>query len=389
MLGVDLSASEMDLSASEMDLSASEMDLSASEMDLSRREMDLSGKEVHSGGGVVPSQAKVVACVAMGKTNTKSKPSRDKMLPKKVKKSSKSAAAALPNTPPGEDEEGSYRLSTAAQRLGPPDPALEQALREAHPDEILRAEGIKVATDRILADGERLCSKALVHLESKDPEVQQAARRAGLTRPLLALTVDALRRLQGTRDQLEEEQGTRAKKRFVKAVSLETALARGRALKRQTLERLVLVRKADVVLAEAIGRAAERATQPEQLATQLTALSSLVGGLSEHASPTVRTLAAAKALGKDDAEELTQVAELIRLASGQITPRNTRHEEQQAILDVLDGLCLVLLDDVLRALRAMARTTGKIHKPRLHTLAGYFGARGKAEEEPEEPAPIA
>lgn len=75
----------------------------------------------------------------------------------------------------------------------------------------------------------------------------------------------------------------------------------------------------------------------------------------------------------------------IAQASTRVTSGATRREEKQAVLDVLDGLVLLLLDDVLRALRAMARFTPKVHKPRLYGLASYFGARGKAEEEPEEP----
>jgi hypothetical protein len=321
----------------------------------------------------------------MGKT---SKPSKSKTLQKKVKKAGKSTSTQPSMTlPPLEEEEGSYRLATLAQRLGPPDAALEKALRATHSDDTLQGEGARVATDRILADGERLCSKALVHLESKDPEVQQVARKAGLTQPLLALTVDALRRLQGTQQETEEAQGKQTKRRFVAAVSLETALARGRALKRQTLERLVLVGKADVDLGKAIQQAAERATRPEQLAAQLATLAPLVGGLASHSNPTVRALATAKALTEEDATELAQSAELIRQAVERTVSRDTRREEQQAQLDILDGLCLVLLDDVLRALRAMARATGKVRKPTLRTLASYFGARGKAEEEPEESAP--
>lgn len=324
----------------------------------------------------------------MPKATKKSPKSATKSPKGKGKASKKPVLPAVPEIPPGPGaEETGYRLAEAAQRLEAPDAALEQAIREVHPDEVLHAEGVQVATDRILADGERLCSKALVHLESKDPEVQQAARKAGLTRPLVALTVDALRRLQGTQEQVASGREKQSSKRAVGAVTIESAVAQGRALKRQTLERLTLVRKADVVLEEAILQASARALKPAQLAAQLTSLATIVGGLSTHTNATVRSLAAAKALGGEDATELAQAAELITRITSRLTPGNVRNEEQQAQLDVLDGLCLVLIDDVLRALRAMARMTGKVRRPVLFNLLTYFGNRGKAEDEPEEPTP--
>lgn len=260
-------------------------------------------------------------------------------------------------------------------------------MRAAYPDELLQREGALVASERIIEDGERLVSKALTHLDDPDPFVQRAARKAGLLRPLVALTADVLSRLTTTAGQTAAKGSKQSEHRQAATVTLEAATNHGRFLKRQTLERLRLVQRADPAIAASVATAAARAETPGQLAMQLTALATLVGDVTAHPNPTVRALAAAKGLDADDISDLSAAVEAIGQATTAPTNAALR-ESSQAVLDILDGLCLVLLDDLLRALRALSRATSRVRKPTLHALTTYFGKRGKSDDEPDEqPAP--
>jgi hypothetical protein len=303
----------------------------------------------------------------------------------KEKKGKSKAAVALPapaereGTPVAGQEE-SYTLEQAAVKLGPGDAALEQALREGHADDELQAEGAKVASERILADGERLCSKALVHLGDPDPDVLQALRKVGLTRPIVALTVDALLRLKGAVVRGAEAGASGAENKAAATLTIEQATARGRQLREDMLGRLQLVQRADAQLSRAFAALLARPTTAERLTSQLEGLAALVRGVIQHSSDAVRALAASKGLDPEDADELDSAAEELHGAiARRVANDPTRRQQRQAVLDVLDGLCLLLIDDVLQALRAAHRRTPKIARPQIHTLASYFGSRGRGE----------
>src|ERR1700759_5377455 len=83
-----------------------------------------------------------------------------------------------------------YNLVQQHQRLGAADPQAKAALAASHSRDELLEEGREVASGRILDDGTRLGSHALVLLESGDAKVLATAAEAGLTRHTLALTVE-------------------------------------------------------------------------------------------------------------------------------------------------------------------------------------------------------
>lgn len=283
-----------------------------------------------------------------------------------------------------------YTLTKAHAVLGKPDGKLEAALRSINSDQALRAEGVKVASERIVNEGASLSSKALAHLESKEAEVLDAARRCGLTRAWLSLTVWALVQLQGQVDHAvllqKGAEGRQARAR----VGLGDSVTLARKLRKQCVRRLEGVVAADPELNERFTKVRRAPEVPDKLAKQATEVAGLIDSVLAHKSETVRVLAEAQGLTKDDARELREVAELIDSAleakgkSGGVVL-----EELQAKLDVLDGFCLLLLGRVLKALRAMADLTPKVKRPMLRHLASYFDGTATEEDGADEkPAPV-
>jgi hypothetical protein len=316
--------------------------------------------------------------ITMGKETKKTAP--------KGKKTSKKNTKIAELTDQKIPTEITFSLERAAGVLGAADPLLEQAIRASHPDEVLRAEGIKLASERILADGERLCNHALSLLESKDPEVQKALVGAGLSRGWLALTVDALLRLKGHASQGKQQRHASAQHKAATTASLEATVAEGRKRRRLALERLELVVKGRPDLETALQQNRQSPTNFEELAGQLDGLATLIEGTLQHTDPLIRTLAQARRLSQEEASALRTGAQLIRESLDTKGPAGTaRQKEHQAILDVLDGLCLLLLGEVFRALRTVAELTPKARRPTLYTLRSYYiraGVSGAEEEAP-------
>ena len=243
-----------------------------------------------------------------------------------------------------ERAEAQVSLEQAAARLGPADRSLEWALRQGHRDEALGAEGAKADSEQLLVVGEALCSEALGYLENPDLSVQLALRKVGLTRPLVALTVDLLRRL---------EEGP---EKPTLPPTIEQAAARGSRLREEMLGRLRLIERADLPLARALAPLAARPTTAERLASQLEGLAALVRGLDQHEREEIRALVASKSLGLDDADELEAAAECLHGALARPSPQGPR----EAVLDLLAGLCSLLLTDLREALWAARRRVAQL-----------------------------
>jgi hypothetical protein len=276
----------------------------------------------------------------MGKENKKSD--------KKGKKGNTVVKTAVRSaTPASEVAEVTYSLERAAEVLGEPDGGLEEALRASHPDEVLRAEGIKVASERIITDGERLCSQALSILVSKEPDVLKAASSAGLSRGWLSLTVASLLRLRGQATQGQQHRKVSARQRASASASLDAAVAEGRRLRRLALERLPLVVRGQPDLEATLQQNRQSPVDVDALAGQLEGLASLILAVVQHKDTVVRTIALARQFSANEGEELRKSADAIRVAKDVKGPAGAaRQREQQAVLDVLDGLCLLLLGEV-------------------------------------------
>lgn len=323
----------------------------------------------------------------MGKESKKTESKSKKTSSKTAKKTAGLVKHATPST--SAPAENTYSLERAASVLGEVEPLLEQALRASHPDEALRSEGVKVASERILADGERLCSDALALLESKDKDVRQALDGAGLSRGWLALTVDALLRLKGQASQGKDHRQSSARQKATTGASLESALAEGRKNRRLALERLALVVKGRPELETSFQQNRQTPTSTEALTSQLDGIAAMIDSILQPADPMLRALALARQFSAAEAEALRQGAKEIREARDIKGPAGAaRQKEHQAILDVLDGLCLLLLREVFRALGTAAELTPKVRRPTLYTLRTYYVRAGVIEADDEAP-PVA
>ncbi|RYE93240.1 MAG: hypothetical protein EOO75_04820 [Myxococcales bacterium] len=261
-------------------------------------------------------------------------------------------------------QERGYTLADAREVLGPVDVMLEGAIRAAHPDEELQKRGSEVGSERIVADGERIASQAVALLLSDDDDVREAARAAGLTRPLVALLVEGLLRLDGAFHLLQDAGTAGRSERQTSAQAIEAATVSGRRLRLETRERLQQVARADSAIALQLEAGGRQPTTADALAGQLDILARLVEGTLGHGDPKIRALVELRGLTADDAKALRQAAGALRnadQASG--SDGRAAGAERQARLDILDGYCLVLLRAVFGALRTMAHRTRKVRRP--------------------------
>lgn len=326
----------------------------------------------------------------MGKEKNSKKEASSKAdkLSRKADKLSRKEAPPAPAAPqpPAQPSLG-YTLEQAARVLPSPDAALEAALRQAHPAEQLQSEGAKVASDRIVEDGERLCSQALLLLQSDDVDIKQACVHAGLTRPLVTLLVHGLLRLDGAVHQAQQATLEGQKARASSTASMEQAVAEGRRLRLEIRDRLEAVALVDAAVSKQLASDSVQPSSADALAQQLDALAGALRVVLDGKDTTSRGLAALRGLSSGDISELEQAAQALRQgAQEQGSDGRAGAAERQARLDVLDGYCLVLLGHVLGALRGVARRTRKARRPTLIRLRSYFQGRSGGDDEPA-PAP--
>ncbi|MCS6899219.1 MAG: hypothetical protein RMJ98_00900 [Myxococcales bacterium] len=330
----------------------------------------------------------------MGKEKA-SKKGASRKVDKVARKTEKAACRETPTTPvepspppPAQPSLG-YTLEQAARVLPSPDATLESAIRQAYSDEQLQTEGAKVASDRIVEDGERLCSQALLLLQSDDEDIKNACAKAGLTRPLVALLVHGLLRLDGVAHQTQQATLEGQKARATSAANLEQAVAEGRRLRLEIRNRLEAVALVDAAVNKQLASSSVQPTSADGLAQQLDALAGVLQAILSGKDATTHGLAMLRGLSKEDVSALKQAAERLRRgAQEQGSDGRAGAAERQARLDVLDGYCLVLIAHVLGALRGVARRTRKVRRPSLIRLRSYFQGRSRDEDEPE-PAPPA
>lgn len=324
----------------------------------------------------------------MGKKASTKKATTKKTTAKKT--TAKGALLELSAVPTAGEEtpEQGYTLVQAAKILGEPDASLELVLRETHSEEELQAMGAKVGSDRIVEDGERLCSGALLLLQSKDPEIKQACTSAGLTPELVTLLVHALLRLDGMTRTSGQASASKKVSQEVLQAAFDAALAEGKRLRMEIRDRLERVARLDTSVAAQLGQGSVLPTSTGGLASQLDTLASLVDGAVQHKEPRVQGLARLRGLRSQDAEALRQVAGRLReLAQHRGSEGRPKAAERQANLDVQDGYCLVLLSELLGAWRGVARRSRKVQRPMLYQLRSYFQGQSRNSTGENEPSP--
>lgn len=181
---------------------------------------------------------------------------------------------------------------------------------------------------------------------------------------------------------LQTTTGAQAEREASAAVMADTVVEAKR-LRQEIRERLKRVGKTDAAVGKQLAQDASQPTTATALASQLDNLAHLLDQTLAHRERKVQGLARLRGLSPDDATTLRQWAGKLREAQqSRGSNGRARAAERQANLDVQDGSCLLLLGELLGALRSAARRTRKVRRPTLYRLRGYFQGHGGHDEEP-------
>lgn len=271
----------------------------------------------------------------------------------------KPATGRGPGSPAGESPAAGeaaaappFVLSALAAELGAPSPALIAALLQETPDSELVERGTQIASARVVTDGARMLGIGWTFY--KGASAEQKRRLRGCSRELFTLGVSEVLRLEQLLDQQEAQRQHEGSVRQVSAVAQGAAWDTALGLRDQAADALrgaagSLQGRAAVT--ESVGTADSAAA----LARGLESLAKLLEGWLHQATGTERADEALKlrlalfALDAEYVKELRRAAEALRQteAAAQNRPQTARVSQVQ--LDRQDGLCLLLLDRLMRA----------------------------------------
>ena len=254
-------------------------------------------------------------------------------------------------------------LEQMAEALGPPSEEVLAALNPPESQESFRANGAKIATERVLTDMQRILGQAYVYWQQAGPAQRRVLR--GFSKPLLAAAVDRALALRALR------RGSTSANVADKAARASTAAAASAAFR----DGLILRDQAQTVLRTTIGTdpaARERLTVAVGTAETDESLAAGLGQLADLGQTLIddsRTSARAAIAGLDTeyVAELAAAAESVRAAATQSSGRLAAKLANQGALDALDGLCIELLSNIIHAFDAARDRDGTV--PRLVPLA--------------------
>lgn len=304
------------------------------------------------------------------------------------------------NKPPAEAPEADageaaaapqFVLSALAAELGAPSPALIAALLEETPDSELVERGTQIASARVVTDGARMLGIGWTFYKGASPE--QKRRLRGCSRDLFTLGIAETLRLEQLLDQQEAQRQHEGSVRQVSAVAQGTAWDTSLGLRDQAADALRSAagsRAARAAVTEAIGNA----ESAPALARGLESLAKLLEGwLLQSAGPAradeaLKLRLALFTLDASYAKELRRAAEALRHAEAAVQNRPQTARVSQVQLDRQDGLCLLLLDRLMRAFERGHALDPTI--PRLIPLAtrSILGRSGGHKSAPPDSPPV-
>ena len=297
-----------------------------------------------------------------------------------------------PGTPPVPGDEGTpeggpqFALSALAAELGAPDPALIAALLQDTPDSELVERGTRIASAKVVTDGVRMFGIGWTFY--KGATAAQKQRLRGCSRELLALGVAEILRLEQLVDQQQAQRQHEGSVREVSATAQSTAWDTALALRGQAEDALrgaAGSREARTAVSEAVGTAETSAA----LARGLAALAKLLEDWLTAKDPALKLRLELFTLDAGYAKELQRASETLRQTDANVKNRPQNARVSQAQLDRQDGLCLLLLDRVMRAFERGHDLDPTI--PRLLPLATRSllspRPRSAPKGEPTDPAP--
>jgi len=292
-----------------------------------------------------------------------------------------------PDAPAAAEELPNYPLSQILAQLKTPEPELLAALRELQSEEELVAAGSRVATDRVLGDGPRIVSAAFHHRVHGSKEVQAVLDAVGLTEPLIAAAVHFLLELAS----LKQRHDT---------TSTKSSANRSKVRERAEEDRsaAVLARDAAIGVLEFIARGdadlsakykavAGAGASAADLGRQLEQLADLGDAVLGHSGSKVKALRSLRGFTDKKPKEWRRLREALLKSDEALRTMPPAERVSQSELDRMDGLCLLVLRDVLRTLDLASQRTPQVRRVTLYSLRTYFRYRSPASDEPAHDVP--
>ncbi|HEX2568166.1 MAG TPA: hypothetical protein VH877_01325 [Polyangia bacterium] len=270
-----------------------------------------------------------------------------------------------------------YALGILAERVGPADPTLLTQVLAGAPTANLVALGATISTRRIVTDATRLYGLIHDYWQRATPEKRRRVR--GFSLPLLAVAVDQAYRLEQMMDRQRTKRAADGTTRAVLDATLKAARDTGLGLRDQAASALLDAAGQDPVLREELTSSVGRADPPDALALGLANLAKLLRrwlGLGDAALATRLALAN---LDEGYASELDQAGQQLLAAATAARLRPT--PVTQGELDLLEGINLMLLGQIVRAFRHAHQLDPTIPRPIPIATRRFFSRRS-----PQKPA---
>jgi hypothetical protein len=304
--------------------------------------------------------------------------------------------AAGPAGGASSEEAPLYTFEHILSKLEPPEPRVRAALLTLQTDEERLALGKNHRSENVLADGARVVSAAFHNLQHGDPEVGSALRAVGVTSTLIAACTAALSELESAHREATARRFTSGARRGAVTSRLSTALSSTKELRDAAWNMLSFVARADAGLRALLASVATVEDRGTDVSRQLGQLADVAEQALRHKGDEVAALVAVRGLEAGAPAAWRAAAESLLVADRDSRALPPTAESAQATLDRLDGLCLLLIRELVRGLDLAWKRAPSLRRPRLYVLRSFLGrpapkGDGKgskpAEPSPAKPAP--
>ncbi len=272
-------------------------------------------------------------------------------------------------------------LIELAEILGPPDPALLASLMTTDAIAAYQEQGRSIASSHVLVDAERLYGLAYATWIAAT-EAQQALL-VGFSEGLLAVGVHQAVALRAATASADADGHSDKTARKVSETGTAAASAKALALRDQGEVVLKTIAGHDALLKTRIAAAVGTADTPDNLAKGTERVAALGKELVASTEPAIAALVTHTRATARYFDQLEAAAADLRSAVERARPRLTATKISQGEIDVLDGVVLRVLSDIIHAFAAAQDIDGTI--PTLAPLATrrVLGSRNKRKPKPD------
>lgn len=272
-------------------------------------------------------------------------------------------------------------LTELKEILGPPDAALLASMKTPTAVAAYQEQGRKISSSKVLVDTERIFGLAYATWSKASDD--QKDLLVGFSEELLAAGVDQALALRAANSTVDDEAHGDKSARKAGDTSVRLATAPGLLLRDQAVAVLRTIAGPDEAMKERISISVGDAATPENLANGLERVAELGKEWVESPEPTISSLVKATRVGATYFDRLTAASAAIRTAVEGARPRLTTSKVSQGDIDVLDGLVLRIVSDMIHAFSAAQDIDGTI--PTLVPIATRRLLASQNKRKPKEP----